>query len=266
MRTGALAALLLLLAAPRAAGGQITLQLTSTAELSGGALRLALTVRNVGDATARALRPRLQFAEREVLGTARASLAPGQSFDSVLALPAPQLGAGRWPFRVGVDYVDDNAHPFQALQAALIAVGEPPPFGLILDGIEATPLQERGSLLVKLRNPAPRERRARVGVLTSADLEPLGAPRDVTLAPESQLDVRLPLGVRTALAGSRYAVYVLVEYDDAGAHQSLLADTLVEVRARRPRLAAPLLLASLGLLLAWAAALFLRRVRAPSPP
>jgi hypothetical protein len=264
MRRGALAVLLLLLPAARAAGGQIALQLTSTAELTGDTLRVVLTVRNVGDSPAAALRPRLSLGEREVLGEARASLAPGQDFDATLVLNVPGLGPGRWPFRVAVDYMDANAHPFQALQAAVLSSGNPGAFGLEVTDVQVSALAERGLVLVKLRNSGTLERRARVGVLASADLEPPPAA-SVLVAPGEERAARLPLGVRTALAGSRYSVYVLVEYDDAGVHQSQLVEAPLEVRERRPPLAAFLFAGSALLMLLWAGALGWRRVKKPVP-
>ena len=38
---------------------------------------------------------------------------------------------------------------------------------------------------------------------------------------------------RTALAGSRYPVFVAVEYDDGGMHQSVVAQGIVEIVAPR---------------------------------
>lgn len=265
MRPRALAALLLL-PALRAGGGEITLQLTSTAELGNGALRVALKVTNAGNDTAFALRPRLALGEREALGSTLASLVPGASFDVLLSMAAPQLGPGRWPFRVAVDYADGNSHPFQSLQAALLVLGQPPPVALALGEIQTTPLQDRGSVRLLLRNEGGADVRARVSLLVPADLEPLREAANVTLAPRQQRELELPLGVRTALVGSRYAVYVLVEYDD-GAHQAVLAQAVVDVRARRARLAPGLLAGALLLLVVWAALLLRqRRVTAASPP
>ena len=263
MRTGALCAALLLLPAAHAAAGSITLRLSASAELRDGALRVALTVTNQGDAEALALRPRLQFLGREEKGAAHRSLAPGASLDAVLALEAAP-GAGRWPFALAVDYADANAHPFQAFSAGLVTLGEPPPFGLLLDGVRATPLDDRGTLFVTLRNPAGPERRARVRALVSADLDPPAEAKDV-LVRSGRSEVALPLGIRTALAGNRYVAFVVVECDEAGFHQALLGETLVEVRARRPLLFAPLLAAGLLLLLVWGAALLVRRSRSASP-
>jgi hypothetical protein len=266
MRPRALAALLLWLPALRAGAGEITLRLASTAELGSGSLRVALKVTNAGDDTAFALRPRVALGERELLGGSRASLVPGASFEVALAMPAPPLGLGRWPFRVAVDYADGNSHPYQSLQAGLLVVGQPAPFALKLDGIEATPLQDRGTLKLALHNPGAHAVRARVSLLVPADLEPPARSEDVALAPAERRALTLPLGVRTALVGSRYAVYVLVEYDDAGAHQAWLAEAVVAIRERRPRLAFGLSAAALGLLVLWAALLLRRRRLSAAPP
>jgi len=261
--TRAGAASLLLLASVPAAGGQIVLQISSTAQLRGDVLALDLIVLNAGDEAAFSLRPSLALHERELLGASRESLAAGASFETTLALPVPGLAPGRWPFRVAVDYTDARNYPFQALQLATIDRGSAGESGLELVGIDAPALSGRGALGIRVRNPGSLPRRAAIALAAARDLEVEESGRSIALAPGQQLDVKFALGPRTALAGSRYTVFAIVEYDEAGVHRSLVRESVVLVQERRGHLAPGLLSASAALMLVWFVALRRRSVARP---
>jgi hypothetical protein len=255
------AAVLLLLPSARAAAGTIALVVTSTAELRDGELRVAATITNAGDEAASNVRPSLSFLGREALASAHESLGPRQSFETALALPAPGLGRGRWPFRLAIDYADAGYHPFQTLQVAAIVLGDPGAVGLELIGIEPSPVTADGAVRVRVRNAAAGARETTIGLLAPRDLEVEDPSRRITMAPGAAAEVAFRLVPRTALAGSRYAVHAVVEYDEAGVHQALIGESIVEVRDRRPQLAQALAAASAALMLAWAILLLRRRSR-----
>jgi hypothetical protein len=266
MRAPALlaAAALLLSAAPRARAGSISLVVTSTAELRAGSLRVAVKVMNAGDEAAANVRPALAFLGQEAAAAAaHASLVPGQSFETELALEAPRLGAGRWPFRVAVDYADSAFHSFQTLQVAAIVLGEPGPSDVEIGGVTSSPVTHAGSVEVRLRNVAASSRETAISLLAPRDLEVEEPSRRVVLPAGAEAFVSFRVVPRGALPGSRYAVFALVEYDGAAGHQAVVKDALVEVRERRSRLAPALGAGSAALLLAWAILVLRRRGRSP---
>src|SRR5262249_49755916 len=121
------AALALSLVASAARAGNISITMTTTAELRDKALSVRLTVNNTGDEAASSVVPILRLGQKEVRGTRHETLAPNQSFEDTLTVPDVSLGPGRWPFRMAVDYTDQNQYPFQALHVAIITVGNPSP-------------------------------------------------------------------------------------------------------------------------------------------
>src|SRR4029453_8623065 len=124
-------ALALLLAtavlAPPAEAGTITITISQTARLADGTFSVDVKVDNSGDEAALSVTPVLRFGDQEVRGKGKASLAPNSSFDETLSLPVGTLGDGRWPYRLAVDYTDQNQYPFQAVQTQTLLVGNPPP-------------------------------------------------------------------------------------------------------------------------------------------
>jgi hypothetical protein len=97
-----------------------------------GALAVKIKVSNTGDEAASSVTPVLRMGDKETRGTRRESLGPNESMEDTLNLATGDLGPGRWPFRVAVDYTDANQYPFQALHVALLTVGNPSPARIAL--------------------------------------------------------------------------------------------------------------------------------------
>ena len=217
LRFASCAALILLTAGP-AAATNISITLAPTVEVSGGTFTLRVKVGNQGDEAAQSVTPTLHFRDAETRGQTKPSLGPNESFEDALSLPVGDAKPGRWPFRLTVDYTDANQYPFQALQVNAVLVGQPPP-------------PTTGVVRVRLKNLAGVARSAAVSVLVPEGLEvPDGVP-PVPLAGWEEKTVSAKLVNRTALPGSRYPLYVTVEYDEDSAHQAAIAQGVVEIVA-----------------------------------
>jgi hypothetical protein len=223
------AALALCLVASAAQAGNISITMTTTAEVRDNAISVHLTVRNSGDEAASSVVPILRFGDREVRGTRQETLAPSQSIDDTLTLPQVTVGPGRWPFRVAVDYTDQNQYPFQALQTQAVIVGSPPPAKVVVPTIKSSDIAGSGTLTLTVKNLTADSHTAHVSVFVPEGLEATDPVREVTLEGWKQQDLEIPITNRTALAGSRYPVFVVVEYDDGAVHESAVAQGMVSV-------------------------------------
>jgi hypothetical protein len=226
-------ALALLLAtavlAPPAEAGTITITISQTARLADGTFSVDVKVGNSGDEAALSVTPVLRFGDQEVRGKGKASLAPNSSFDETLSLPVGTLGDGRWPYRLAVDYTDQNQYPFQALQTQTFVVGNPPPAKVAVPAIRSEEVTGTGSLSVTVNNLTPDPRAIRVSVLVPEGLEATDAVRQVNLEGWKDATLKVPITNRTALVDSRYPVFVAAEYDDGPVHQAVVAQGVVAV-------------------------------------
>src|SRR5437773_1139504 len=182
-------ALVLCLAGP-AAAGSISISIQPVVELREGALSAQVKVSNVGDEAAQSVAVVLVFGEHKARGEIHPSLAVGGSMDAALSLPVGDLGAGRWPYQVAVDYTDANQYPFQAIHLGLVTVGSPPPAKVAVSEVMVDPLSSSGKLRIHLKNlagvirqasltivapPVIEARRLRPLVRTLLDLATIGA-------------------------------------------------------------------------------------------
>src|SRR5262249_54901655 len=144
-----------------------------------------------GDEAALAVTPVLRFRDAEVRGTGKPSLEPKGSFEEELVLPAKDLTPGRWPYRLAVDYTDANQYPFQALQAQVVTVGNPPPAKVAVPSVTAEQIAGSGDLTVTLKNLTDAEQKAKVSVLVPDGLEADPKSVDATLAKWGEQQVEI---------------------------------------------------------------------------
>jgi hypothetical protein len=219
-------------AVPPAGAGSISISVTPLLEVRDGALVARVKIGNSGDEAARSVAPVLRFGDKEARGNVRPALEPNTTVDETVSVPVGQLGTGRWPYRLAVDYTDANEYPFQALQVGSILVGNPPPAKVAVPEMKIPGLSSNGSVTLKVKNLAGSERRVSVTLIVPDGLEVTRPIDDLTLPPWGEQSVSTSLVNRTALAGSRYPVFVAVQYDDEPAvHQSVVAQGVVEILA-----------------------------------
>ena len=115
-------------------------------------------VGNSGDEAALSVTPVLRFGDKEVRGKGKPSLGPNASFDEALTIPSGTLGEGRWPYRLAVDYTDQNQYPFQALQTQTAIIGNPPPAKVAVPAIKSEEIAGSGTLAVTVKNLTRRHR------------------------------------------------------------------------------------------------------------
>ncbi|HUG54428.1 MAG TPA: hypothetical protein VMR21_12550 [Vicinamibacteria bacterium] len=221
-------------------------------------LAVALTISNTGDEAARSVVPSVHFRGSGARAPRRESLAPRERMEVTLDVPWERDKPGQWPLAVRVDYEDGNGHPFQAHHVALVATpGATAALVPVID-VEAEPVAASGSVRARLKSLSNATYRAQVRFFAPLGLEAEPALRTLTVEPWADAVVRAEIRNRGALPGSRYPVYVAVEYDDEAGHHAAVGHAIVEVQAATERRVS-YFWAAAALVVAWLAFLGWRR-------
>jgi len=254
MRTLGRAAPLVLIAclgALPAAAKSISINMSITPEVRAGALAVRIKVSNTGDEAASSVTPLVRMGDKEARGTRREALAPNESMEETLNLSTGELGPGRWPLRVAVDYTDANQYPFQALHVALVTVGNPSPARIALPEVKIPPLAEDVEMSARVKNLSGAARKVRVTAYVPEGLEVTAGAPEIDVEPWGEKTVSIDLKNRTALAGSRYPLFASAEYDDGGTHYAVIGNGVVEIGASSPVVAPTLRIIGGVLLVGW---------------
>ncbi|MCI0636023.1 MAG: hypothetical protein L0206_19220 [Actinobacteria bacterium] len=222
------------LVASRAEAGTIGITISATPELRDGALAVAIELANSGDEAAFSVTPTLRFRGKEARGESQTALGPDRTLTQSLELPAGELSEGRWPYSIAVDYTDANEYPFQALHVATLEVGSPLPAKVAVSKFESQGIAGTGTLDLNVRNLSGAQQKVRLGILVPDALEASAPGTELALDPWEEKGLEVSLTNRTAIAGSRYPIFVAVEYEDGAVHQALVAQGAVEILAAEP--------------------------------
>src|SRR6185436_13634851 len=171
LRRAALLVLITFLAARPVAAKSISINMSITPEVRAGELAVRVKVSNTGDEAAGSVTPVVRMGDKEARGTRREALAPNESMEETVTLPIGDIGAGRWPFRVAVDYTDANQYPFQALHVALVTVGNPSPARIALPEVKVEKLSDEGEMTAKVKNLAGAARKVKIAAYVPEGLE-----------------------------------------------------------------------------------------------
>jgi hypothetical protein len=207
----------------------ISITIGQKAELRGENLVVKTTVGNSGDEAAKSVAVNLRFGDKHVKGKMHDELQPNASFEEELSIATGTLGTGRWPYQIAVDYADANLYPFQALLVTQIVVGSSPAPKLAVPDIASTGIADSGSLDVKFKNLAGTDRELSYRLIVPDGLEATDPVGTLKLKAWGEDSTSVSVVNRTALAGSRYPVFVTVEYDEDGTHQSVVKQGIVEI-------------------------------------
>jgi hypothetical protein len=210
--------------------GSISITATQDSTYDGTTVTSSISIANQGDEAAVSVVPKLRFGDTEVRGTLHGELAPGATVHDTLTIEVGELGPGRWPFSLAIDYADGNQYPFQALQMAAITVGSPSQDTVTIPTMEADPLATTSDLRVTGKNLSAEAREATQTMHLPHGLEATKRGRElVSLEPWAEREVVVEVTNRTALPGARYPVFATIEYDDGETHHGLVAQTTVEI-------------------------------------
>jgi len=252
------AALCLVAVSPALAGSiSITMELTATPR--GGALAVSLKITNSGDEAAETVVAGGRFVGHDVRAPARPKLSPGESMQATLDIPWAPATPGQWPLTTTVDYADRNGYAFQAVQVALVSAASATPALVAVLRVAAGQIASGGRVLFRIKSLSELTRQARVQVVVPRGLEVDQPVRSLEIGPWADAEISANILNRAAVAGSRYPVFVTVEYDDRSGHHAALGSAVVEIVPARKRSASYAWIAVAVLLIVWVGVLAYRR-------
>ena len=210
----------------------ITMQISATPLVRDNQLHCTVTIINQGNERADSVQIHLDFRGQRHSSDMQPYLNIGESYTTDFAMPVVGLSSGRHPLVVILDYTDTNGYPFTALSSTRFFIGEDNP-PKIHGAIEAIQLvrKERLELRVKNLDDTPREVSMRLILPREISSPRIG--NQISLSGSGEQTVRFQLENFSALEGSTYQVFILMEYDDRGKHSCLFTPGTVTIAPSR---------------------------------
>lgn len=224
--------LLALLAHSSVQAGHITLQISTTPAVRDHQLQCGVTVTNQGDESAANVQVHVEFQGRRHSSPSRPALGVQQNHTASFSLPVTGLPTGRHPLAIIVDYTDTNGYPFTALSFADFIVGEdnPPKIHGVIEAIE---LGRKAKLELRVKNLDSTPRELKLRLILPKEISSPQVESQIALGGSSEQTVRFQVRNFSALEGSTYQIFVLVEYDEQGKHSSLFTPGTIKIVATK---------------------------------
>jgi hypothetical protein len=220
------------IAAPGTAWAQISLSITTTVDSAAlPDLAVSVTVTNGGKEAAHSVRATIQTGAARVTLPGSQDVRPGQSHKFSASIPVATAKAGTYPVFVTIAYADANGYSFSALASSSYWSGQATTSD-IFGVLSASPVSDtKGELRLKLKNNSSEARALTLTPVLPLELTPEGLPPTLTLTPGQENELTGAIANFSALGGSRYPIFIAVEYETVDQHFSNVITTMVDVAA-----------------------------------
>ncbi len=220
----AFAVIAALLVLPYASASYITINMQlAEMTINGSSAEGVFSVSNSGDEPAYSVQTSFPAAQGIVFPTLFiARLDPGKQVDTRFdANITAGLLPGKYPVPVMTEYADANNYPFSAVSYSYIVNDE-----RISSGITGTfgdvkiPKAGNANLKLNVANRDTVAHNATLMILASKELLATGYEKTVMINAESQKQINVEISSLSALEGSTYSIFAIIEYDSNGRHFS----------------------------------------------
>lgn len=208
--------------------GYITIKTETSATIDHGNLKVKVNVVNEGDESAFNVQINVNENQRTQSSPIKQVLAVNGKFEYEANYNLAQSKHGRYPLTINVDYTDANQYPFTALTVTHYSFGSDT-VSKIFGSASDTKLAGHATLPLKLKNIGEISKEVQVSLVVPKELSIQEKIRKILIQPRSEVNTMFHLSNFSALPGSRYQVFFILEYEDEGKHYSTVVPCFIHV-------------------------------------
>jgi hypothetical protein len=203
----------------RAEASVISISSRIDAVVDEGKAKFSIELDNKGDETARNVRIQTAVGGGSATSPLKQALDPGEVYRWDAAIPVEFHKAGSYPVTTTIDYADENLHPYMAVVVSHVDFKERVA-SRVVGELTATSVAEAGRLRVQVRNLEPIELSVTVRAVVPRGLLIDSPERRISLESGETRDVDFDISNVSALVGSSYAIFAVLEHEDQNYHHA----------------------------------------------
>ena len=210
--------------------GSISLQIQTEVTPQKPGWLVTLKAANEGSDTAFNLRAVVRLGDgKESSQVSALPLHPGTSEAFHFRLTDEPKMAGQYPLFVAVDYTDANRYPFTALSFNIVnhRQSQSPAVFAVLENVELGGGSE--TMRLKIRNLGADAKRVEARLFLPNEISAKESSQNVALEPNAEVSVPFVLHRFSALPGSTYPIYAVIQYESGQEHFCVPATGIVKV-------------------------------------
>ena len=224
----------------------ITLNIKPHAEVVERFLSVSAVIANEGDEPARAIQVSLETEGHAVTLPSIGDIRPHDQTTVKLSLPVGALDPGSYTGILRVGYTDANGYVLSTVAIVPVSkrVNPPSPVTVVL---RADDVASSSNVNVQVNNVVRKTMPARVRLITPRELTVTPSESHIVLHGGQEESVRFAIRNASALPGSSYAVFAIVDAEENGTHTSTAQSDRVSVLAAGGASSSSFLIAALAL-------------------
>ena len=187
-----------------------------------------IKVTNLGDEAAYNVQLSLDANGKKTASNAKRQLSVRESFEWAVPLSFKSKNPGKYPIVLTTSYEDANSYPFSAISVSTFDYKEAA-VSDIAAAMGNIQLSDKGVLELKIKNTGETAKDVNVMLAVPKELTVDKDKLSVKMPAKEQKIVNFEIEKFSALAGSSYAVFAVVEYEEGGRHYTSMANGAVKV-------------------------------------
>ena len=215
-----------------ASAGYITIKTETTVAVNDSNLKVKVVVTNEGDESAFNVQTNINENQRIQSSPIKQVLAVKENFEYEANYSLTQTKHGRYPLIINVDYTDANQYPFSALTGTYYSFGSDT-VSKVFGSANDIRLTRYTTLPVKLKNIDEEPKEVLVRLIVPKESSVQEKVKKVTIQPRSEVNTIFNISNFSALPGSRYQVFFILEYEDENKHYSNVIPCSIHVDASK---------------------------------
>jgi len=208
--------------------GYITIKTETALTVDRTDLKVRVNVVNEGDESAFNMQINVNENQRTQSSPIKQILPVKENYDFEATCNLARSKHGRYPLTIHVDYTDANQYPFTALTVTQYSFGSDT-VSRIFGSADNIRLTGQATLPLKLKNMDETSREVQVNLVVPKELSVQEKTRKVAIQPRSEVDSVFQLSNFSALPGSRYQAFFVLEYEDDDRHYSSVVPCFIHV-------------------------------------
>ena len=231
-------AVIWLLSAYFVSASHITMSTRASAKASDDFVKLNISTINKGDEPAINIQFIASIANNVVASSIKPALGVNEEFSWQKNIEHSFDKPGRYPIILTISYQDANGYPSSALTASFVDFRQ----NLVSDvfgTIEDIELSRKARLKLRIKNNGNTEKDVSIRFITPKELSIKDAELVVKLDGKEEKDVTTTIESFSALSGSTYVIFAMLEYDEDNRHYSESASGVVRIVEKKQLLFLP---------------------------
>ena len=191
-----------------------------------------IKVTNLGDEAAYNVQLSLDINNKKTISSVKERLDMQESFEWEVPLDTKLKNPGKYPLILTTNYQDANFYPFSAISVSAFDYKQ----GTISDiasKINNIDLSDEGTLELTIKNLAETAKELNIKLIVPKELTADKDKLRAKLPAKTQSTIHFEIEKFSALAGSSYVVFAVIEYDENGRHYTTMASGVVKIAEKK---------------------------------